>query len=129
MRLIDEDEIAAQKLRNQKTKKMIIIIISLLLVLCAIIIGIILYRLENPSKITTYIDDKVVSGFDGILDFSTDENGNTQIYIPIRDFATYLNAVNSKFGYQTFQGDYNPKTEESFINFISSYCGSRINDV
>lgn len=113
MRLIDEDEIAAQKLRNQKTKKMIIIIISLLLVLCAIIIGIILYRLENPSKITTYIDDKVVSGFDGILDFSTDENGNTQIYIPIRDFATYLNAVNSTFGYQTFQGDYNPKTEDS----------------
>ena len=66
----------------------------------------------NPTRITTYIDGVKVNGFDKILDFSTDENGETQIYIPIRDFATYLNAVNTDFGYQTFKGDYNPKTED-----------------
>lgn len=54
----------------------------------------------------------MVKDFDKIVDFQTDENGNTQIYIPIRDFATYLNAVNPEFGYQTFKGDYSPKTEE-----------------
>ena len=112
MRLIDEEEVQAQKIRNQKTKKIIIITISLLLILCCVIIAVIAYRLENPTQITTYIDGKKVNNFDQILDFSTDENGQTPIYIPIRDFSSYLNAVNQEFGYQTFKGDYNPKTEE-----------------
>lgn len=112
MRLIDEEEIEEQKLRTQKTKKIIIISIVSLLLLCSIIIALIVYRISNPTQITTYIDNVKVSKFDQILDFSTDENGNTQIYIPIRDFATYLNAVNGEFGYQTFKGDYSPKTED-----------------
>ena len=112
MRLIDEEEIEEQKLRTQKTKKIIIISIVSLLLLCSIIIALIVYRISNPTQITTYIDNVKVSNFDQILDFSTDENGNTQIYIPIRDFATYLNAVNGEFGYQTFKGDYSPKTED-----------------
>lgn len=112
MRLIDEEEIESKKLRTQKNKKIIITAIVLLLILCGIIIALIMYRIYNPTQITTYIDNVKVSNFDQILDFSTDENGNTQIYIPIRDFATYLNAVNDEFKYQTFKGDYSPKTED-----------------
>ena len=112
MRLIDEEEVKAQKIKNQKTKKLIIISIVLLLLLCSGIIALIAYRLANPTQITTYIDGVKVNNFDQILDFSTNENGETQVYIPIRDFAAYLNAVNSDFGYQTFKGDYNPKTED-----------------
>ena len=112
MRLIDEEEVQAQKIKNQKTKRLIIISIVLLLVLCSGIIALIAYRIANPTQITTYIDGVKVNNFDQILDFSTDENGETQIYIPIRDFASYLNAVNTEFKYQTFKGDYNPKTEE-----------------
>ena len=44
--------------------------------------------------------------------YSIFQQTKTEIYVPIRDFATYLNSVNSKFGYQTFKGDYSPKTEE-----------------
>ena len=112
MRLIDEEEVQAQKIKNQKTKSLIIISIVLLLVLCSGIIALIAYRIANPTQITTYIDGVKVNNFDQILDFSTDENGETQIYIPIRDFASYLNAVNTEFNYQTFKGDYSPKTEE-----------------
>ena len=112
MRLIDEEEIEAQKVRNQKIKRIIAISIVILLILCSIIIALIVYRIEHPTKITTYIDGVKVNNFDQILDFSTDENGEIQIYVPIRDFATYLNAVNGDFGYQTFKGDYNPKTED-----------------
>ena len=112
MRLIDEEDIENQKIKNQKTKKLIMITVILLVILCFIIVTLIAYRVNNPTQITTYIDGVKVSGFDQILDFDTDENGETQIYIPIRDFATYLNAVDSDFGYQTFKGDYSPKTEE-----------------
>ena len=112
MRLIDEEEVEKQKIKTQKTKRMIIITIVLLLLLCSGIIALIAYRMANPTQITTYIDGVKVNDFDKILDFSTDENGKTEIYVPIRDFATYLNAVNAEFGYQTFKGDYSPKTEE-----------------
>ena len=112
MRLIDEEEIEEQKLRNKKFKKIIIISISVLLILCCIIVAAIVYRLNNPTQITTYIDNVKVNNFDKILDFTTNENGETEIYIPIRDFATYLNGVNAEFNYQTFKGEYNPKTEE-----------------
>ena len=112
MKLIDEEEIAAQKLKTQKTKKMIIITIVLLVVLALGIVILIMYRINNPTTITSYIDGVKVDNLDQILDFSTDENGKTEIYIPIRDFAAFLNSVNPDFGYQTFKGDYNPKTED-----------------
>ena len=105
MRLIDEEDIENQKIKNQKTKKLIMITVILLVILCFIIVTLIAYRVNNPTQITTYIDGVKVSGFDQIVDFDTDENGETQIYIPIRDFATYLNAVDSNFGYQTFKGN------------------------
>ena len=112
MRLIDEEEIEAQKLKTQKTKRIILTSIILLVLLCGVIVALIMYRMANPTKITTYIDGKVMANFDQILDFSTDENGKTQIYIPIRDFATCLNKANSEFGYQTYKGDYNTKRGE-----------------
>ena len=104
MRLIDEEEI--------KIKKIIIVLIIILLLLCVGIIALIIYRINNPTKITTYIDGKVINNFDSILDFQTDENGKTEIYIPIREFASYLNLANPEFQYETYKGNYNPKTEE-----------------
>ena len=112
MKLIDEEEIERKKARTEKIKKLIIVLIVLLLVLCAVVVGLIIYRMNHPTTITTYIDGKLVQNFDSILDFQTDEYGQTRIYIPIRDFATYLNTANAEMGYQTFRGDYSPKTED-----------------
>lgn len=112
MKLIDEEEINLQKNKTKKLKRLIIILILLLVLLGAAIIVLIVYRVYNPDQITTYIDGVFVQDFDQILDFQIDENGQTQIYVPIREFASYLNLVDTNFGYQTFRGDYNPKTED-----------------
>lgn len=112
MNLMDEEVVDSVKTKNKKIKKVIIISIIILLVLCVFIVGLITYRIYNPTQITTYIDGAKISGFDSILDIQTDENGETQFYIPIRDFATYLNMANEDFGYKTYKGDYNPKSED-----------------
>ena len=110
MNLVEDNDIKRTKM--SATKKVIIAFIIILSILCVAIVVLIMYRLKNPTQITTYIDGKLISGFDAILDIQTDENGNTKIYVPIREFATYLNAANSEFNYKTYKGDYNPKTED-----------------
>ena len=112
MLLVDEEEIEKQNEKNKKTIKIIIISIVLLSILCMILIGFIIYEVLHPRYITTYIDGKKVEGFDTILDMQVDENGQTQIYIPIREFAKYLNIANPDVKYETYKGDYEPKTEE-----------------
>lgn len=105
MRLLDEEEIQRNRLKNQKKKKSLIIIIILLSILSALIIAFIVYREYNPNKITTYINGQEVKNFDSILDLEPDENGKTQIYVPIKDVAEY-------FGYKSYNGDYTKKSEE-----------------
>lgn len=112
MILKDEEELKIKTAKNKKVKRIIIILIILLLMLCMTICVLVAYRVYNPTKITTYIDGKVIPDFDKILDFQTDENGKTQIYVPIREFASYLNSANPEFGYRTYKGEYSPKTEE-----------------
>lgn len=112
MKLGYKEQIEEQKSKLKKIKTFIIVLLTLFVILCAIIGYLVVYNIQHPSKITTTIDGVAIKDFDSILDFVTDENGKTQIYIPIREFADYLNAVNPEFGYQTFKGNYNPKTEE-----------------
>ena len=109
---LEDDEFKEQNTGTKKIKKIIIWIIILLFILCIIISILIAYRIYNPTEIRTYIDGEIVQDFDKILDFQTDENGKTQIYIPIREFATYLNKTSEEFGYRTYKGEYNPKTED-----------------
>ena len=111
--MMEYDEIEEQKLKNKKLKRIIIISIIILSVLIVVLLGLIYYKLENPSNITTYIDGVKVENFDKIIDIQTDEKGETQFYIPIRAFATYLNSVNSEFGYEDYDGDYDIKTENA----------------
>lgn len=97
--------------QNKNIKKIIKMLIVLFLLLGIVVVGIIIYRLKNPVKITAYIDGKKIEKLDEILDIQKDEKGETKIYIPIRDFALFLNSANPEFKYQTYNGDYNPKTE------------------
>lgn len=113
MRFVDDEEELEEKIKSKQTKRLIIMLISFLLLLCMIVISLIIYRIYHPSTITTYIDGVMVKDFDKIVDIEEkDENGKMQMYIPIREFASYLNMVNEEYNYQTFKGDYNPKTEE-----------------
>ncbi len=112
MRLEDEEFDEKEKERTKKTKKIIVAFIVILFLLIITIFVAIAYRMQNPTQITTYIDGVNVSGLDEIIDIQKDAYGKTKIYLPIRDFASYLNKANPKLNYQTYKGDYNPKTEE-----------------
>lgn len=113
MRFVDDEEELEEKIKSKQTKRLIIMLISFLLLLCMIVISLIIYRIYHPTTITTYIDGVMIKDFDKIVDIEEkDENGKMQMYIPIREFASYLNKVSEEYNYQTFKGDYNPKTEE-----------------
>ena len=112
MNFIDSEKLRKEKEKNKKLKR--IILISMIII-TALIIGLsilIVFLVRNPNEIITYIDGKQVKGFNQILDIQTDENGKTKIYVKIRDFAAYLNDVDSTFEYKTYKGDYFPKTED-----------------
>ena len=104
--ILDDDELEKEKLKNKKLRSIIILSIIILSILIVVLVGLIYYKMQHPSYITTYIDGSLVQNFDKIIDIQIDENGKTQFYIPIRAFATYLNKVNSEFGYQDYDGEY-----------------------
>lgn len=110
--IMDDEELDEEKQKMKTIKTLIIVAIIILSIIALMLIGLIIYKKNNPTHITAYIDGTRVSNFEQILDVQTDENGKTQIYIPIRKFATFLNSVHPEFNYTTFKGDYNPKTEE-----------------
>ena len=108
--MIEEEEY-----KNTKTKitqRIIILLVIILFLLCIPVVAMIIYRVNNPTKITSYIDGVSISGLGEVIDIQKDAYGNTKIYIPIREFATFLNQANPNFQYQTYKGDYNPKTED-----------------
>ena len=110
---IGYDEIEEKKMKINRLKKIIIVSIIILSFLAALLVALIIYKKDNPSYITTYIDKVEVSDFDKIIDIQTDENGETKFYIPIRQFSSYLNAVNKDFEYEDFDGEFDIKTENT----------------
>ena len=108
---IDYDKIEEKKLKTKRIKIIIIVSIIILFAIAILLMGLIIYKEENPSYITTYIDNVLVPDFDKIVDQQTDENGNIQFYIPIRMFATFLNKANPDFQYLDYDGEYDIKTE------------------
>lgn len=112
---INDDELEERKLKTKKLKTFIIISIIILTVIVVALAGLIVYKKENPSYITTYIDGVIVQNFDKLIDIQTDENGKIDFYIPIRAFSECLQKVNSKFIYEDYDGEFEIKTENSDI--------------
>ena len=107
-----DEELDEEKQKIKMIKTIIIISIIILSIIAVMLFGLIIYKKNNPTYITAYIDGIRVSNLEEALDVQIDENGKTQIYIPIRNFATFLNAVHPELNYTTYKGDYDPKTEE-----------------
>lgn len=116
--IMNDEEFDEENQKLKSIKKIIVISILILSIIVIVLLGVLFYANNNPTHITAYIDGVKVSNFEQILDVQTDENGKTQIYIPIREFATFLNAVHPELKYTTFKGDYNPKTEEETKCYI-----------
>lgn len=118
MILTEEEEEEQKKEKNAKITKIIIATI-VLLVLLGIVVGVILiYKLSNPTTITTTINGVAVSGLSDIVDVQTDAYGETVLYFKIRDFAEYINAASGETVYTTFNGNYSPKTEDNNMCYI-----------
>lgn len=113
MNLYDEEQDRKDKRHTSKTKKIIIASIILLIFLIGIITILIFYMMNNPLKITAYVDGVQKNELVDLLDFQTDENGKTQIYIPIKDVATY-------FGYTGYKGEYGRASEDSSKCYVIS---------
>ena len=65
---IGYDEIEEKKIKINRLKKLIIISIIILSVLAALLVALIIYKKDNPTYITTYIDKIRVQNFDKIID-------------------------------------------------------------
>lgn len=111
LKLVDEEKITGNKTKENQIKKILRISIVVLIILATIIIVLIVYRSNNPDKITTKINGKVVNNFDGLLDFRTDEQGKIEVYFPIKDVAPYI-------GYSAFNGEYNKASEDKTTCYI-----------
>lgn len=106
MKLYDEEEFEIQKENRKKTKKFIIILIIILTILILLMLSLILYKKYNPDKITTRVyGAQIINNLDISLDIHENENGETEIYLPIKEIANYL-------GYKAYNGEYNKASEE-----------------
>lgn len=108
MELIDEDDIKIKRNKTKNTKKKLIILIILLSIVSLILIGLILVKFYSTDKMSVYIDGRKIPNLQNIFDFQVDENGKTNIYIPIKDIAPYL-------GYNAFDGEYNKISEDKTV--------------
>ncbi len=115
---IDDDEMEEKKNQTKKLIRVIIASIIIVLIFIMAIVGLIIYKKDNPTYITTLIDGVEIQNFDGIVDMQKDENGKTELYFQIREFATFLNAANKSFGYKDYSGEYDIKTENANSCYI-----------
>ena len=119
MNLLNEEE-KKQPTKNNKIRSIIIILIVVLTILCIAIIGLILYLAKNPSDEGVYIDNNYYPDLYAIFDVKQDENGDTTIYVPIKEFASL---TYKSLGYVGYKGEYNPKTEdESKCHILKENC-------
>lgn len=107
MNLIEENFQETSKVDNSKrTAKIILIIIAILVVLILILFGAIVYLKQNTLKL--YLDGVTNEKVKALLDIEEDT-----IYVPIRAISSYL-------GYDSYNGDYNNKSEEKNKCYVQS---------
>ena len=109
MELYNEDNFK----QNKKSKLPVIlgVLIVLLIIISIMIVALILYLKSTILKIT--IDGADFSDLEKILYIEQDENGNSTIYVPIREIASYFN-------YEDYSGDYKYKSEDSTKCYVKN---------
>ena len=101
MNLYDEDE---ERKKEAKSKKMKRLLSGGIILICLLIIALIIfieYLIYNPNKITVTNNGEKSEKLENIVISETDEDGNTTIYFPIREFAKTLGGYDSGYGEYT----------------------------
>lgn len=107
MELYNEDN----QQKKSKGPMILGILIVLLIIISIIIVTLIVYLKGTILKIT--LDGVDASKLEEILFIEQDENGNSTIYIPIREIAEYFN-------YEDYSGDYKYKSEDSTKCYVKN---------
>ena len=114
MKLYDEEELRRKNEKSNKVRKLIIIGMFTTLVLIVALMGIIYYLIYNPNKITIYLSEKEDETLENNLTLIKSDDGKNQImYFPIRK-------ISSKFGYNSFNGDYSTNVEDKDTCYIEN---------
>ena len=104
--LIGGNHQTEEQLKAKKWMKIIAVILVLLLIACIALIGLAYYIQETELKIT--IDGASQKQMKELFVFEGDT-----VYIPIRDFATYV-------GYSSYSGDYKQYAEDTTKCYVES---------
>lgn len=104
--LIGGNNQTEEQLKAKKWMKIIGIILVVLLIVCIALIGLVYYIQETELKIA--IDGTSQKQMKEIFVFEGDT-----VYIPIRDFATYV-------GYSSYSGDYKQYAEDTTKCYVES---------
>ena len=104
--LIGVNNQTEEQLKAKKWMKIIGIILVVLLIVCIALIGLVYYIQETELKIA--IDGTSQKQMKEIFVFEGDT-----VYIPIRDFATYV-------GYSSYSGDYKQYAEDTTNRYVES---------
>jgi len=105
MSLYDEEEVRRKNAKSKKTKKLVITGIILTIVLIIVLMVAITFLIANPNKITVSLDGKQSAALENMLITKTENDGTTEIYFPIREFA-------KSFGYTSNNGEYTTNLED-----------------
>ena len=101
------DEYTENDGKKNKTKKYILIAIIIVTILIITLIGLIFYLVSKGSnKINLTLNGKVNNELLSLLSIEFDQQGNMQIYAPIKEVAEY-------FGYNAYNGSYTTVSEDT----------------
>ena len=113
MALFDEEERRKEIERKKKTKRLVLTGIVLTVVLIIALIVAIAYLVYNPNRITVFYDGKESPNIESLLTTKKADNGTTEIYIPIKDIASF-------FKYDSNNGKYTTSFEDENSCYVQT---------
>lgn len=97
MNLYEIEEKRKKNEQNKKINKLMIIAITIIVIIMIVLFVAIKYLKANPSEWTVSIDGTAQKGLEDLIQFESNEDGTTSIYVPIKKMA-------EKLGYKAFNG-------------------------
>ena len=110
MQWYEEDK---SKQKNKKINNILIAAIIITFIMMVIIICLIIYLSNGPKEMVAIIDNAENKDIINIIELQKDEAGNIDIYVPIKEVASYLK-------YKAYNGEYNGASEETDKCYIIS---------
>ena len=101
MSLYDANARNRQDKKTKKIKQMIIVSIIILIIIIIVLIMLMVYLSIKPKKMSLQLDDKQNDELLSLLDIEVDEEGNMNMYAPIKLVASYFNYEANNGSYPT----------------------------